>query len=103
MNNMLDADCDPSDPSPMKNDNRDNTASFDYPRPSPPTNDAPLQQNRQHEEEAPLKKERNDKKIKETAHWKTETTRPTRDSYMASKLHGTGMRISQPAGKILGD
>lgn len=88
--------------SSVQTENKDNTAADDYPRPTAPTGDAPLQQNHQHEEEVPPKKERKEKKLQETAHWKTETTRPTRDSHAASNIHGGGMRISQPAGKSLG-
>ncbi|KJA28293.1 hypothetical protein HYPSUDRAFT_211665 [Hypholoma sublateritium FD-334 SS-4] len=89
-------------PSSVQTENKDNIAADDYPRPTAPTGDAPLQQNHQHEEEVPPQKERKEKKLQETAHWKTETTRPTRDSHVASNIHGCGMRISQPAGKSLG-
>ncbi len=88
-------------PSSIQMQNKDDAAGDDYPRPTAPTGDAPLQQN-QHEEEVPHKKERKEMKLQETAHWKTETTRPTRDSHAASNTHGGGMRISQPAGKSLG-
>jgi len=75
----------------------------DYPRPAPPTGEAPLQHAHQHnEEEVPPKKERKEKKMQELAHKKVEMTRPTRDIQAGNKGHGMGIRIAQPAGKNLG-
>ncbi|EAU92419.1 hypothetical protein CC1G_00638 [Coprinopsis cinerea okayama7 len=54
------------------------------------------------EDDAPKKKrDHNDKKVKEYAHSKAESTRPTRD-VMNNFKSFTGQRISQPAGKGLG-
>jgi len=76
----------------------------DYPRPAPPSPDAPLHQNRHHhEEDMPPKREKKhdaERKMQEYAHWKSETTRPTRDLNAGQK--GPNMRIAQPAGKALG-
>lgn len=76
----------------------------DYPRPAPPTGDAPLHHiHHHHEEDMPPKREKkhdNERKMQEYAHWKSETTRPTRDLNAGGK--GQFMRIAQPAGKALG-
>jgi len=93
-------------------------AAADYPRPAPPgpttANDAPplpppqhthqhQHQHQHNEDEAPPKKDRNEKKVQELPHWKLETTRPTRDNiHGGSKGHPKGMRIAQPAGKGFG-
>ena len=77
----------------------------DYPRPAPPTagNEA-AQQVHRNEEELPPKKEKkynhdNDKKVQKYAHWKAQTTRPTRDMNEGNKGQTMGLRIGQPAGK----
>ncbi|KIM47440.1 hypothetical protein M413DRAFT_22107 [Hebeloma cylindrosporum] len=88
----------------------------DYPRPAPPgapptanvnAEDAPPpphqhQHQHQHEDDAPPKKDRNEKKLHELPHWKLESTRPTRDNIHGGKGHAMGIRIAQPAGKALG-
>jgi len=78
----------------------------DYPRPvAPPAVEEATQQHHQevhrNEEELPPKK---DKKynVQEYAHWKTETTRPTRDLNGGNKGQTMGVRIGQPAGKAFG-
>ena len=77
----------------------------DYPRPTAPAEEATQEQQHQevhrNEEELPLKK---DKKfnVQEYAHWKTETTRPTRDLNEGNKGQTMGARIGQPAGKAFG-
>lgn len=77
--------------------------SMDYPRPDPTTGDAhhdPDHVHNHYEEEGPHKREKNsEKKVQEYAHWKSETTRPTRDLNVGQK--GQNLRISQPAGKGL--
>jgi len=77
----------------------------DYPRPAAPAVEEATQQHQQevhrNEEELPPKK---DKKynVQEYAHWKTETTRPTRDPNDGYKNQTMGSRIGQPAGKEFG-
>lgn len=74
----------------------------DYPRPAAPGGDeqGAHQQQQHHEEENSPKKERKhgqhdaERKTKEYAQWKAESTRPTRDSVPAYKA---GARIVQPA------
>ncbi|TFK42138.1 hypothetical protein BDQ12DRAFT_353883 [Crucibulum laeve] len=95
----------------------------DYPRPAPPAHfqdssvstheeSAPDPSHAPHKEDEILPPKREKKHtpphapppahdIKETAHWKAETTRPTREH--AGKVGaGAGVRIAQPAGKTLG-
>jgi hypothetical protein len=59
-----------------------------------------------HDEEAPKKDKKhghgshdNEKKLKESAQWKAEATRPTRDGTAGRKDFGAAGRISQPAGR----
>lgn len=75
----------------------------DYPRPTPHAvgDEAPQQAHRN--EEVPPKKEKkhiHSNKFQEYPHWKTETTRPTRDLNGGNKGQ-MGTRIGQPAGKSL--
>jgi len=83
----------------------------DYPRPVPLAagdNANQHQQLHRNEEELPPKKEKKynhdnpEKKVQEYAHWKTETTRPTRDVNGGNKGQTMGVRIAQPAGKAFG-
>ena len=80
------------------------TTVLDYPRPAPPAIEDVNQQNQQelhrNEEELPPKKIK--KNVQEYAHWKTETTRPTRDLNGGNKGQTMGVRIGQPAGKAFG-
>jgi len=73
----------------------------DYPRPVPPTagDEAHHQQAHRNEEELPPKKK---KYNQEYAHWKTQTTQPTRDASGGNKGQIMGIRIGQPAGKTFG-
>ncbi|KAF8661414.1 hypothetical protein AX16_001333 [Volvariella volvacea WC 439] len=79
----------------------------DYPRPAAPGEGEEHTNNTPHEEEAPPKKEKkhnqheNERKMKESAHWKVEYTRPTRDTQPGSRSFGAAGRIAQPAGKAL--
>ncbi|KAF8971839.1 hypothetical protein BDZ97DRAFT_1753081 [Flammula alnicola] len=92
-----------SNTSQSANKEDDDAAAPDYPRPAPPTGDAPPHHGHHHnEEEAPPKKEKIEKKVQESAHWKAETTQPTRDVHGGNKGHGVGIRIAQPAGKAFG-
>jgi len=86
---------------------KEETTVPDYPRPAPPTagDEAARQQVHRNEEELPPRKKYNhdnDKKVQEYAHWKTETTRPTRDMNGGNKGQTMGLRIGQPAGKAFG-
>ncbi|PFH48122.1 hypothetical protein AMATHDRAFT_66224 [Amanita thiersii Skay4041] len=81
----------------------------DYPRPAAPGEEQQqhLQHSPTHEEESPFRKEKkhnahdNEKKFKESSHWKLEATRPTRDAIAGNKAFGASGRIAQPAGKGL--
>lgn len=94
---------------PKTGDKKETTVP-DYPRPVPPTageEAAQHQQVHRNEEELPPKKEKkynhdNEKKVQEYAHWKTQTTRPTRDVNGGNKGQTMGVRIGQPAGKAFG-
>jgi hypothetical protein len=89
-----------------QSENNDNDATTDdYPRPAPP-GEGQVHQNEGHnqyqdEEQAKkTKKHPSNEKMKEYAHWKAETTRPTRDAQgTVTKAYGAGGRIAQPAGK----
>jgi len=73
----------------------------DYPRPAAPAEEAAQQHQQEvhrNQEELPLKKYN----VQEYAHWKTETTRPTRDLNEGNKGQTMGARIGQPAGKAFG-
>lgn len=81
----------------------------DYPRPAPPTagNEAAQDHQVRRNEEEPHRKEKkynhdHEKKVQEYAHWKTGTTRPTRDMNGGNKGQTMGVRIGQPAGKAFG-
>jgi len=73
----------------------------DYPRPSPTTADAPNHHDHVHNnyEDVPHKEKKgnSEKKTLEYAHWKLETTRPTREYITGHKSQN--VRISQPVGK----
>jgi len=79
------------------------TVAPDYPRPAAPVlvEEANHQQEvHRNEKEVPPKKEKYN--VREHAHWKTETTRPTRDLNGGNKGQTMGIRIGQPAGKAFG-
>ncbi|CAA7264882.1 unnamed protein product [Cyclocybe aegerita] len=91
--------------SPEAANKEEEPAVSDYPRPAPPNSDAP--HHHTHQEDLPPKKERkhvhdSEKKMQEYAHWKSESTRPTKEPDVGSRNQGTGMRIAQPAGKNFG-
>ncbi|KAF8640519.1 hypothetical protein AX17_000181 [Amanita inopinata Kibby_2008] len=77
----------------------------DYPRPAAPGEEQAHPPHTGPEEEVPPKKEKkhnthdNEQKMKELPQWKSEATRPTRDSVGGGKAFGAGGRIAQPAGK----
>jgi len=82
------------------------TTVLDYPRPAAPaiedaTQQHPQQEVHRNEEELPPKKNKKNN-VQEYAHWKTETTRPTRDLNGGNKCQTMGVRIGQPAGKAFG-
>jgi len=85
--------------------NKTETTVLDYPRPAPPAIEDATQQHQQevhrNEEELPPKKNKKNN-VQEYAHWKTETTRPTRDLNGGNKGQSMGVRIGQPAGKAFG-
>jgi len=76
----------------------------DYPRPAPP-GEGQIHQHEGHnqyqdEEQTGRDKKHPYGKMKEYAHWKAETTRPTRNAQASViKVCGAGGRIAQPAGK----
>jgi hypothetical protein len=85
-------------------ENEEKEDDADYPRPSHISADAPTHHEHGHnyEEEVPHKKEKkpnSERKTQEYAHWKSETTRPTRDHNVGQKPQK--MRILQPTGKGL--
>lgn len=75
---------------------------LDYPRPTADSPHSPVH-HRTEEEQLPKKEKKqghSDKKVREYAHVKSELTRPTKDNVGLRK--GTsGIRISQPEGKVL--
>jgi len=77
----------------------------DYPRPAPPGGEGQTHQHEGHnqyqdEEQTGRDKKHPYRKMKEYAHWKAETTRPTRIAQASAiKVCGAGGRIAQPAGK----
>lgn len=82
------------------------TTVLDYPRPAAPAIEDATQQHQQqqvhrNEEELPPKKNKKNN-VQEYPHWKTETTRPTRDLNAGNKGQTMGTRIGQPAGKAFG-
>ncbi|KAF9447546.1 hypothetical protein P691DRAFT_760696 [Macrolepiota fuliginosa MF-IS2] len=78
-----------------------------YPRPAPPSEGQahPHDAHHQYQDEEQARKEKkhtpnDNEKMKEYAHWKVETTRPTRDVQgNVMKTWGASGRIAQPAGK----
>lgn len=76
-----------------------------YPRPAPPGEGQahPHDNHHQYQDEEQARKEKKhlpSEKMKEYAHWKAETTRPTRDVQgNTMKTWGASGRIAQPAGK----
>jgi len=82
------------------------TAADDYPRPAPPSEgqEPHHDTHHQYQDEEQARKEKkhpSNEKLKEYAHWKAETTRPTRDVQSnMMKGWGTSGRIAQPAGKL---
>ncbi|KAF5384934.1 hypothetical protein D9615_000980 [Tricholomella constricta] len=96
----------PSEPAPAPP-----SSPADYPRPVHPTDDqaqAPLNPPPppHHEEEAPPKKEKkhtnyeNEKHLRDLAHRKIESTRPSKDIMGGHKGFGAAGRIAQPAAKF---
>ncbi|EKM84300.1 hypothetical protein AGABI1DRAFT_124622 [Agaricus bisporus var. burnettii JB137-S8] len=92
--------------SAVSEESGDNEATADdYPRPAPPGQEQAHQHDghNQYQDDEQAKKTKNspsNDKTKEYAHWKTETTRPTRDVQgNAAKVYGASGRIAQPAGK----
>lgn len=92
--------------SALSEESGDNGATADdYPRPAPPGQEQAHQHDghNQYQDDEQAKKTKNspsNDKTKEYAHWKTETTRPTRDVQgNAAKVYGASGRIAQPAGK----
>ena len=83
------------------------TTVLDYPRPAAPAIEDTTQQHHQqevhrNEEESPPKKFKKNS-VQEYAHWKTETTRPTRERCLnGGNSQSMGIRIGQPAGKSFG-
>jgi hypothetical protein len=93
-------------PEPAESEEAANSETTDdYPRPAPPGEGQALQHEGYHqyqdEEQARReKKHPSSEKMKEYAHWKAETTRPTRDIQSnVVKVCGASGRIAQPAGK----
>jgi len=83
------------------------TAADDYPRPAPPSEGQQADHrdaHHQYQDEEQARKEKkhpSNEKMKEYAHWKAETTRPTR--YVQGNVMkgwGASGRIAQPAGKM---
>jgi len=76
----------------------------DYPRPTAPGDGQIHHHNPPHtEEEVPSKEKHwnheSELKLRDMAHRKTESTRPSKDMIGVNKGYGAGGRIAQPAGK----
>jgi hypothetical protein len=74
----------------------------DYPRPNPQDQNNEAPPHRQQRDEESPKKDRQDKKVLESVQRKMESTMPTRDVNAGGKGHASGIRITQPAGKVFG-